>query len=418
VFLDLFDANAQELAISGAAALLVFALNSALHTVVGRKASDLDTGRSARRWTEVTTTVKAFMGGDDQAGRGMARYLRRSTTRDLVVDALADAARVNPGSASRLRNRPDDVAQLVNWVSTELDHTDPRRRAQAAEIAATLRLRSSRAALAIATDDPDATVRVAACRALAGIDPDAAFAALIRLVETDGTWAADLLAHVLQTGTIEQQSRFALVLSERMLTWAPNAAVVRLLANDDLLHNNAILVRALRAHEPDIQIRAAEAIRSVALDREHLPDAVDALMECLASKHEMLRLAAVRALGELAEQLPRDMVLVFAALLGDSSRLVRYGAAHSLASLPNATNVLLNIKHGPDPAAAEAASLALWQRESTSNAVGGAEQRVNATDIDIAALNIAALDIAALDIAALDIDTSTIDTSSNVTADP
>jgi HEAT repeat protein len=336
IFLSLFDATAQEIAVLGGSGLAAFALFTGFTTVSGRWTDDRTTGRSAKRWNDVTTNVRAFMHGNDHAARKMTKHLRRSTTRD----------------------------QLVSWVSIELNHTDPRRRAQAAEIAATLRLRSSRAALALATDDPDATVRIAACRALAGISPDDAFAALIRLVESDGTWAADLLAHLLQTGTIEQQSRFARVLSERMLTWAPNAAVVRLLANDDLLQNNMILVRALRAHDPEIQIRAAEALRTAVVSATDLAETTDALVECLASDHEMLRLAAVRALTSLARDLDRDIMLVFAALLGDASRLVRYAAAHGLALLPHSRGVLTNIKGGPDPAAAEAASLALWQLQS------------------------------------------------------
>jgi HEAT repeat protein len=363
-FISLFDASAQELAVAGTSGLLTVAVMTGFTTVTGRWGHDQSTGRSARRWGDVTATVRAFMQGDDGSARKMAKYLRQATTRDLVVEALADAARVSPGSAVRLRSRPNEVALVVNWVARELEHPDSRRRAQAAEIAATLRLRSSRAALAIATDDEDPTVRIAACRALAGIDPDSAFAALIRLVESDGTWAADLLAHLLQTGSAEQQHRFALVLSERMATWAPNAAVVRLLANDDLLHNHDVVIRALKASDPDIQIRAAEALRVVIISPEHLSEVSSALIECLASEHEMLRLAAIRALASIADDLDRDIVLVFAALLGDASRLVRYGAAYGLVNLPNAEGILMTIVNGPDPAAAEAASLALWQRQS------------------------------------------------------
>lgn len=331
-----------------------------VHSVASQIRLTSVTARRAQAWTEVTDAVRAFCNGDDAAGRPLTRALRRSSTRTIAIEAMADLARADRSVALRLRGRRDDVVYIREWVAQELRQTDPGRRARAAEVVGTLRLRSCRGPIAVSATDPDPTVRVAACRALAVVDPASAVGVLLRLVEHDGAWAANLLTDLLSrsaTGDLLDAGRSIL---DRARDWAPTPALLKLLTNASTVGGDDLLVQVLGHDDPDLRARAAEA-----LEQHDAPEAVTALVHLLSDANDQVRLAAVRSLGRLAEP---DLLLELAALLGDDSRQVRFAAAAAIARTPGGTGVLRRAEAGGDDRAAEAAGIALWRGDGSGPA--------------------------------------------------
>ena len=223
----------------------------------------------------------------------------------------------------------------------QLREKEPGRRAAAAELVATLRLRSCRGAIAAATSDPDPSVRVAACRCLATIDPAQAFGVLLRLVETDGAWAADLLADVARR---LEHSGARDVVAARAADWAVTPAMVRLLAEQrPSLRAGAILRDATRAGDGNVRAGVAEA-----LGRETHPEAVGALVD-LGDDEERVRLNAVRALGGLGALGSRVALIDLSAMLADPSRRVRFAAGAALGALPGGRSMVAQSETSADP---------------------------------------------------------------------
>lgn len=311
------------------------------------------TARRAKVWLAVTDDARALLLGEKSAGKIMSSALRHRRTRTIAVEAIADLARADRDVAVQLRGRRNDVQRISRWVSTELVQSDPGRRCRAAEVVGTLRLRLSRGPIAVAATDADPAVRVSACRALAVIDPSAAVGVLLRLVETDGPWAAHLLTDLLARAPERQAAIATRSIVDRAKDWAPTPALLRLLTSDTMVTSTELLVGILSHEDPELRARAAEA-----LTLHESPDAIRALTGLLSDSHEQVRLAATRTLGGLAEP---SLLMDMAALLDDHSRQVRFAAAAAIARTPGGSSLLRRAELGSEPRAAEAAGMALWR---------------------------------------------------------
>jgi len=311
------------------------------------------TARHATVWLAVTDDVRALVSGEKSSGKIMSSALRCRRTRTIAVEAIADLARADRDVAVRLHSRQEDVLRVSQWVSTELVQSDPGRRCRAAEVVGTLRLRLSRGPIAVAATDVDPAVRVSACRALAVIDPSAAVGVLLRLVETDGPWAAHLLTDLLARAPERQAAIATRSIVDRAKDWAPTPALLRLLTSDTMVTSTELLVGILGHDDPELRTRAAEA-----LTLHESPEAIRALTGLLSDPHEQVRLAATRTLGGLGEP---SLLMEMAALLDDHSRQVRFAAAAAIARTPGGSTMLRRAELGSEPRAAEAAGMALWR---------------------------------------------------------
>jgi HEAT repeat protein len=309
--------------------------------------------RQAEAWTVITDAATKFCAGDDAAGKVVANALSRPASQRIAVEAMANLARVDARVAERLRGQTKMVEHLRSWVLKELSNSDAGRRCAAAEIVGSLRIRACRGAVAMATNDEDASVRVAACRALAVIDPDHAIGILLGLVEKDGTWAADLLSDLISRQDGEFSSVDAVV--HRANEWAATPALLRLLSNGRMAGAERVMIGALEAKDDDVRANAAEALRE-----SPSPAATKALLGMLGDSNEDVRLTAVRALGQEADA---SYAMDLAAMLGDDSRLVRFAAGAALARTPGGHGLLVRATDGTDSKAVEAAHVALWQAE-------------------------------------------------------
>lgn len=343
-------------------------------TVIGQAQRSVREARDGTVWTDVSAAARrlALAGPPERAEPGdpeplrkgaghdaeavVLHALRRSRTRSLALDALTSAARVDRRIARSLRGRDRLVRSLHQSATAQLREKDPARRAAAAELVATLRLRSCRGAIALATGDPDPTVRVAACRCLAVIDPAQALGILLRLVETDGPWAADLLADVARG----LESRGAgKVLADRAAERGTTPAMVRLLAGQQQSARvGSILRDATQADDGDVRAGAAEA-----LGRDTHPGSVEVLVDLLTDEEERVRLNAVRALGGLGALGSRVALIDLSAMLADPSRRVRFAAAAAMAALPGGRAMLAHSATSADPGVGEAVAMALWDEK-------------------------------------------------------
>lgn len=314
--------------------------------------------RQAEDWTTITDAASAFCEGDEDGGGVVLRALSRPSSQRIAVEALANLARVDPRVAESLRGRTEMVEHIRTWVVRELAHSDPGRRCAGAEIVGALRLRACRGAVALATNDAEPEVRVAACRALAVVDPDHAVGVLLGLVERDGVWAADLLADIVSREDGAFSGSDAVV--QRANEWAATPALLRLLSNGRIAGAERVMIGALDAENDDVRANAAEALRE-----SGTPEAIRALAGLLGDSNELIRLTAVRAIGQSGD--PRYS-MDLAAMLGDDSRLVRFAAGAALASVPGGRALLLRASEGSEPKAVEAAHVSLWQAEQTDRA--------------------------------------------------
>ena len=150
-----------------AAAISALTIAQAGRSVVsqGRRSSRV-AGEEAV-WTLVATAARriAVAGPPDrtslpdhEAEDVIIRALQHRRTGALALDALASAARTDRRIPRSLRGRTELVQVLRRTVVAQLQDKQPGRRAAAAELVATLRLRSCAGAIAAATSDPDATV--------------------------------------------------------------------------------------------------------------------------------------------------------------------------------------------------------------------------------------------------------------------
>jgi hypothetical protein len=229
-----------------------------------------------------------------------------------------------------------------------LEAKDAGRRANACEVVGTLRLRACHGMVLAATGDEDANVRVAATRALCVLDPDTAVGVLLGLIEREGSWAADLLADLLQR--VPEKAMAAVM--QRAREWGATPALVKLLASCPSEVANTVLLSSLETDNPELRARVAEAIQASS------PQAIAALATLLTDPHEGTRLSAVRSLGRVSN--PKAL-LTLSSALSDGSRLVRFAAAEGIAGTPGGADLLHRIVVGSDSHAAEAAELALWR---------------------------------------------------------
>ena len=358
-------------------------------TIVQAGRSVVSQGRRSSRvageeavWTLVATAARriAVAGPPDrtslpdhEAEDVIIRALRHRRTGALALDALASAARTDRRIPRSLRGRTELVQVLRRTVVAQLQDREPGRRAAAAELVATLRLRSCAGAIAAATSDPDPTVRVAACRCLARLDPQQALGVLLGLAETDGAWAGDLLADVARR--LQGQGAGDAV-ARRASEWAVTPAMVRLLRDQQpTTRGGAIMRKATQAQDVEVRAIAAEA-----LGRDQDPESVDTLIDLLGDDEERVRLKAVRALGGLAVMGSRVALRDLSAMLGDESRRVRFAAGAALADLPDGTELLARSTDSADPRVREAVAMALWvdspqPRQSTVRAMARPDAR-------------------------------------------
>lgn len=324
-----------------------------------RQVSHNSTGSSqADRWEDATSAVMGFVSGEAASIDKFSKLLKREDTRTIVIEAFSNVARANPESAQALRHRKQDVAVLREWVADSLENKESGVRANACEVVGTLRLRACLGMVLAATGDDDANVRVAATRALCVIDAETAVGVLLGLIEKDGSWAADLLADLLQR--IPKRATTAVMLRAR--EWGATPALVRLLAGCPSDVANTVLLGALETENPELRARVAEAIQASS------PEAIAALATLLTDPHEGTRLSAVRSLGRVRN--PKALITLSSAL-SDGSRLVRFAASEGIAATPGGPELLVRIVAGTDRNAGEAAELALW-RIKAEGTLGGA----------------------------------------------
>ena len=302
----------------------------------------------ADKWENATDAVMGFVDGDETRMARFSKLLKAEETRPIVIEALSNVSRTSANCSVRLRDRDADVAILRQWVSDSLEDKDAGRRAHACEVVGTLRLRACRGMVLAATGDEDMNVKVSATRAMAVIDPESAVGVLLGLIEEEGTWAADLLADLLQR--IPASATEAVVLRAR--EWGATPALVKLLASSSSAVANDVLLGALETDDPELRARTAEAIHASS------PDAIAALCALLTDPHEGTRLSAVRSLSRASNP---EALLTLSSALSDSSRLVRFAAASGIAGTPGGGEVLQRVVTGSDRNASEAAELALWR---------------------------------------------------------
>ncbi len=343
--------NMTEAIWAGSGALFAGAVIVSIDSIISQALSHrrrLDPGRS---WEAATTAVRGLVRGEPEAAERFTEMLRGTRTRDIVIEALTNEARLDPDVARCLRGRADDMESISRLVTSAIADKDPGRRAYACEVVAMLRLRSGRGAVLAATTDEDTTVRVAACRSLAVIDPDASVGVLLGILDTEGPWAASLLGDVVQRLPVDG----VLAIVRRVEDWGASPALIRLLANIPAGGANQALIDSLDDDNPDVRARSAEAIDPTSYQSR------DALVALLTDPDEMTRLGAVRSLARVNHG---GTALPLYAALNDMSRVVRMAAADGIARLPGGVPLLRRARAGTEPLAAEAADLALWYIES------------------------------------------------------
>ncbi len=341
---------------SAAGGFATLALATGGRAIFTQWRANASSSRQAEDWTTITDATSAFCSGDEESAGIVLRALSRPSSQRIAIEALANLARVDARVPESLRGRTEMVEEIRSWVSRELAHSDAGRRCAGAEIVGALRLRACRGAVALATSDDEPEVRVAACRALAVVDPDHAVGVLLGLVERDGVWAADLLADIVSREDGAFSGSEAVV--QRANEWAATPALLRLLSNGHIAGAERVMIGALDAEDDDVRASAAEALRE-----SGTPDAIKALAGLLGDSNELIRLTAVRAIGQSADP---SYSMDLAAMLGDESRLVRFAAGAALAGLASGRDLLLRATEGTDAKAVEAAHVSLWQAEQSA----------------------------------------------------
>ncbi len=337
-------------------------------------------GSRSQTYERVLVAVEGLLQMQDQSGKelhptagqhhakSLAVLLKSQRTVTDAVAALADAARARPQVASILRGRDALNRAIAVWVEARLSSKDQFERAHAVEVIASLRMRTCRGALAAATNDSDPVVRAGACRALAAIDPAAAIGALLRVIETDGSWAGDLLADLLarteqsipgdpQTASptagraTDDVQRDAV--NARLLDWSATPALLRIADQSMPASAKRALESALESGDPEMRLRSLTILRS-----QPFYEASPALERLVNDHVEAVRVAAIGAIAQIGRD---EHVMLLAALVGDASRMVRFAAAEAIRTLTGGKSLLRTMSNSVDPNVSEAASLALWK---------------------------------------------------------
>lgn len=343
-------------AITGAiaAAVLVVSVDSvAAHALRMRRRSE-----PGRSWDGAMAAVSGLMQDEEEGSTRFSALLRDPKMREIVIDALINAGRANPDATKCLRGRTHDVEALSNWVTDTLSQKDAGRRAYACEVVAMTRMRSARGRMLATAGDTDSTVRIAACRALAVIDPETSVGVLLGILDAEGPWAGALLGDVLQR--LPDAGVQALV--HRANEWGASPALLRLLSTAPASGANDVLIDAL--HGPDGLERALRARSAEAIDASR-PSSRAALTALLTDLEESTRLGAVRSLARAGDV---DSLLVLYAAMSDASPVVRMAAADGIAQLPSGIVLLRRAQRVADPLVVEAAELALWRYDATHGA--------------------------------------------------
>lgn len=303
----------------------------------------------AKNWEASTAAVMGLIANDATGSAAFTALLRRPTTRQIAIDALTNEARSNPEVMRCLRGRAEDIELIGRWVSDALASKDPGRRAYACEVVAMVRMRAGRGSMLAAVSDEDSTVRVAACRSLAVIDPEATVGVLLGLLDSEGPWAASLLGDLVQR--LPEDAVLSLI--RRATEWGASPALVRLLATVPTGLANAVLLDSLDDVDPDVRARSAEAIHASS------PETRNALFGLLTDQDEATRLGAVRSFSRSTDG--SGLLALFAAL-SDASRVVRLAAADGLSQSAEGIRLLQRARlSSTEPAVLEAAELALWR---------------------------------------------------------
>jgi HEAT repeat protein len=248
---------------------------------------------------------------------------------------------------------------VEDWFDKEARKPDPHRRVRSHEIAGTLKLTSRIGPIALAAHDPCPSVREAACRSLAVLDPQAAVGALLGAIEGDDAWAPDLLqAVVARAGPVA----WGPVL-ERFRLWATRPNFLGVMACVGVGSQEPLFSSALGSSDETIVERAIDILAQ----SDH-PDDRPTFVMLLNSPSERVRLASIKALQKTADpESLREVMLC----LGDPSRPVRFAAASAVALHPAGRHVLERLERSGDAAVAEAANLGLSYLDSERSDAGG-----------------------------------------------
>jgi HEAT repeat protein len=281
--------------------------------------------------------------------QALDQLLTARKTRSTVVHALADAAR-QVGNDHVVDALSDGArAAVLKVVLEEMRAPDPGIRARALEAAAALVLRDLRGAMMEMVNDHDHIVCVAACRALIAVDPELAIGEILRLVETEGVWAADLLADVVERNAITVSD----ALIARTGVWASTPALVTLVAASQSPFAVDTLVAALDNYDTATQMRAATGLATAGS-----LDAIATLQRLVHARDAEVRTAAAQALGTIGD---RSAMSGLTSALDDGDRGVRLTAARALLKVPGGVELLRRAAADHDPLVAEAANSALLQ---------------------------------------------------------
>jgi HEAT repeat protein len=327
--------------------------------IVGRRMRPVTSQRTTKVWDAATRATEHILNGSDETRRRatsvLTSLLNDNNATEATIGAMAAVCRrlAGPDCEPSWGERID--RRLVSWIGDELNAEDSGVKCNALELAGSLRVVAARGLIVAATRSDEEAVRIAACRSLTAIDPDAALGVLLGFVERDGEWAAALLSHLLE----RLPGRGDAVL-HRTANWSSTPALLTLAA--EVSAAAPVLIEALSNNEDSTVLSAIEAI----LLRPSVPlEAAKSLRRHINSEQSAIRRGAATALGRLHDA---RSLMPLASLLGDADRSVRFAAAEALCQIPDGIGTLEAIAAGTDTGASEAARVALWAgtRDSTT----------------------------------------------------
>ena len=309
-----------------------------------------DEVRGATMFGRARVTTELVRRGDTAAFELLFRRLRRPAWRASVMASLGDAARQHESLREQIISRPKASQLALRWIAAEVNETDPQRRVRALEIAGALDLPGSVPLVEVCTLDRHASPRVAALEALYRLDADNNEQALLRVLETDGAWAAELLP-----ARLDDEDRAT---SQRRIdVWGISPAlsiVVGSSAESSLGAISAMLVSS-EVHSVELGLRALHP---------PLPAAItDRLLALFGHADERVRRRAIETWARLDVH---DGVALVAALVGDPSRTVRREAAIALASCRSGGEAVAVLARSPDSRTSETALTTSWELESVA----------------------------------------------------
>jgi HEAT repeats len=332
-------------------AVVVALVTQVAAAVIRRRMRPVTSQRTTKVWDAATRATEHILNGSEETQRRattiLTSLLNDNNATEATIGAMAAVCRrlagpeCEPAWGERIDRR------LVSWIGDELNAEDCGVKCNALELAGSLRVIAARGLIVAATRSDDQAVRVAACRSLTAIDPDAALGVLLGLVERDGEWAAALLSHLLE----RLPGRGDAVL-HRTANWSSTPALLTLAA--EVSAAAPVLIEALTSNEDSTVLSAIEAM----LLRPNVPlEAAKSLRRHINSEQPSIRRGAATALGRLQDA---RSLMPLASLLGDADRSVRFAAAEALCQIPDGIGALDAVANGTDQAAAEAARVALW----------------------------------------------------------